>query len=114
GADRGCRAAPDLRRARRRRRRRRAAPLVRARARSGHESRPRVQGPDAMSDGDPRAILRPLLRTRQVRQYTDEPVADDAVAALVDVARWTGSSRNEQPWRFIVLRDLAAVRRIGE
>jgi len=59
-------------------------------------------------------VLRPLLRTRQVRNFTDESVADDILAALADVARWTGSSANNQPWRFIVVRDIAVLRRLAE
>jgi nitroreductase len=58
--------------------------------------------------------VRPLLRTRQVRQFTDAPVSPEALAALADVARWSGSSRNEQPWRFIVITDVGVLRRIGE
>jgi nitroreductase len=62
----------------------------------------------------PVETLRPLLRTRQTRDFTDEPIADDVLAALADVARWTGSSTNNQPWRFIVLRDPALLRRLAE
>ena len=58
--------------------------------------------------------LRPLIRTRQTRFYTDEPVAEADLAALVEVARWSGSSRNSQPWRFIVLRDVALIRALAE
>ena len=65
-----------------------------------------------MSDaGD---AVRPLLRTRQVREFTGEPVAPEVLAALADVARWTGSSRNEQPWRFLVLTNLGVLRSLAE
>lgn len=62
----------------------------------------------------PRDAIRPLLRTRQVREFTDEPLDDDTLDALVDAARWTGSSRNEQPWRFIVIREPETIRRLHE
>jgi nitroreductase len=58
--------------------------------------------------------LRPLIRTRQYRLFTDEPVADADLAALVEVARWSGSGRNTQPWRFIVVRDTALIRALAE
>lgn len=58
--------------------------------------------------------LRPLLRARQVREFTDEPVDEADLASLADVARWTGSSQNSQPWRFIVLRDEATIRKVAE
>ena len=62
----------------------------------------------------PADALRPLRRTRQVRQFTDEPVDPARLDAIADVARWTGSASNSQPWRFIVVTDVDVLRRIGE
>jgi nitroreductase len=36
------------------------------------------------------------------------------VDALVDVARWSGSANNRQPWRFIVVREVETVRRMAD
>jgi len=58
--------------------------------------------------------VRLLLRTRQVREFTDEPLTSAQLEALTDVARWSGSSRNNQPWRFIVIHDRAVIERIHE
>lgn len=63
---------------------------------------------------DPLSIVRPLLRARQVREFTDEPLTDAQVHALTEVARWTGSSRNEQPWRFILVREQATLRALHD
>jgi nitroreductase len=52
-------------------------------------------------------ILRALRRTRQVRQFTNEPVTETDLSAILEVARWSGSSMNRQPWTFIVIRDPA-------
>ena len=60
------------------------------------------------------ARVRPLIATRQHRLFTPEPVADEILHALTEVARWTGSSRNTQPWRFLVVRDVALIRELGE
>jgi nitroreductase len=57
-----------------------------------------------------RAVVRPLRRARQVREFTDEPLTDAELEAITDVARWTGSSKNTQPWRFLVIRDVAKIR----
>ncbi|MEO5705281.1 MAG: nitroreductase family protein [Candidatus Limnocylindrales bacterium] len=59
-------------------------------------------------------IVRPLLRVRQIRQFTDLPPTDEQIDAIADVARWTGSSRNTQPWRFIVIRDRQALLQLHE
>lgn len=58
----------------------------------------------AMSDPT-LAAIRPLLRTRQVREFLPDAVPDDVLHALTEAARWSGSSRNVQPWRFLVVRD---------
>lgn len=63
---------------------------------------------------DPAETVRPLLRVRQIREYTGEPVDQAALAAIADAARWSGSSRNTQPWRFIVIRDPSTLREIQE
>lgn len=59
-------------------------------------------------------ILTALRRTRQVRQFSDEPVSDEQLGQILNVARWTGSSTNWQPWRLIVIRDLATRARLAE
>ncbi len=65
------------------------------------------------ADATPRDIVRPLVRTRQYREFTDAPVSDAEIDAVVDAARWSGSAGNEQPWRFIVIRDVATLRRLA-
>ena len=69
---------------------------------------------DPTDPADPHELLRPLRRVRQVREFTDEPPSDAALEAIADVGRWSGSSRNTQPWRFLILRDRALLRRICE
>jgi nitroreductase len=60
------------------------------------------------------SVLRALRRTRQVRQFTDGPVAESDLRAILEVARWSGSSTNRQPWTFIVLRSRAVRERLAE
>ena len=57
--------------------------------------------------------LRPLRRTRQVREFTQDPLDRAALDAIADVARWSGSSQNTQPWRFIVVTDEGVLRRVA-
>ncbi len=63
---------------------------------------------------DPDDVLGVLRRTRQVREF--EPMALDPATldAVADVARWTGSSMNTQPWRFVVLTDVATIRALHQ
>ncbi len=73
-------------------------------------------GPPAAGDpaAQARRLIQPLLRVRQVREFTAEPVAAAELEALADAARWSGSSQNEQPWRFVLVRDPETLRRIAE
>jgi nitroreductase len=63
--------------------------------------------PDVAARAVADPILRALRRTRQIRQFTDEPVTETDLTAILEVARWTCSSTNRQPWTFIVIRDRA-------
>jgi nitroreductase len=53
------------------------------------------------------------LRVRQMRQYSPEPVSDDVAGQLLEIARWSGSWGNSQPWHFVVVRDRDLLRRIS-
>ena len=55
-----------------------------------------------------------LRKVRQIRQYASEPVSDDAVQQLLEVARWSGSSKNTQPWHFIVVTDREKLKQISD
>jgi len=59
-------------------------------------------------------VLQALRRTRQIRSFTDEPVSEEDLHAILEVSRWTGSSMNTQPWQFVVIRDPDIRRRIGD
>jgi nitroreductase len=55
-----------------------------------------------------------LRKVRQARQYKPDVVPDDVIAELLEIARWTGSSRNTQPWHFIVITDKAQLTQISQ
>lgn len=42
---------------------------------------------------------------RVVRRFQDRPVAVEDRDAILEAARWTGSSKNRQSWAFVVLED---------
>jgi nitroreductase len=59
-------------------------------------------------------VLTALRRTRQVRGFTEELVSDNDLQTILEVARWSGSSRNRQPWNFIVVRERGDLQRLAE
>ena len=46
-----------------------------------------------------------IVGLRAIREYRDEPLSDDDLNAILEAARWTGSSKNRQDWAFIVVDD---------
>ncbi len=68
----------------------------------------------AAAAAEPIESVKPLIRVRQAREFTGKRVTKAELEAITEVARWSGSSRNEQPCRFITLRDQELIRRIAE
>ena len=48
-----------------------------------------------------------------VREYKHDPVPPDIIRRIVEAGRLTGSSRNGQPWHFIVVEDRARLSELG-
>jgi nitroreductase len=69
---------------------------------------------DNVDMSHPSDDVRPLLKTRQYREFNEVPITDEQLDALLKVARWSGSAGNSQPCRFIVIRDIAALRQLAE
>ena len=65
-------------------------------------------------DANAREQMHQLRTVRQARQYAPDTIPDDVVQELLEVARWTGSSRNTQPWHFIVVDDKEQLRKVSQ
>ena len=50
---------------------------------------------------------------RNVRAFTDEPIAPEQLDRILEAARRTPSSRNWQPWDFVVVTDRDQLRRLA-
>jgi nitroreductase len=59
-------------------------------------------------------VIDRIRTVRQIRQYAAEQVPNAVVKQLLQVAQWTGSSRNSQPWHFVVVTDKELLRKISE
>lgn len=62
-----------------------------------------------MTDISDAGIVEQLLGLRQTRQFTAKPIPDPVMTELLEVARWTGSAKNSQPWHFVVVDDRATL-----
>lgn len=66
------------------------------------------------SVADAKQVAQEIRNVRQARLYEDRAVPDDVLEELLEIARWTGSSRNTQPWEFIVVTDPEQLRQISQ
>ena len=67
-----------------------------------------------MNDPQPaRPLLRTMRRVRSVRSFRPDPVPDEFLTEILEVARWTGSGSNRQPWTFVVVREPATLSAIA-
>ena len=64
-----------------------------------------------VSNADALEVVR---KVRQVRQFTGGEISDEQLNSLLEIARWTGSARNTQPWQFIVIRDKDMLKQLSD
>ncbi len=54
-----------------------------------------------------------ITSLRSVRHFLPDPVPRVTIEEIIGVARWTGSARNRQPWRFVAVADPAMRARLS-
>ena len=60
---------------------------------------------------EPTRLMRSL---RVVRRFSERAIPDDVLDDMLEVARWTGTSKNTQPWHLIVVRDKDTLRALAK
>lgn len=56
-----------------------------------------------------------LIRTkRAVRQFTNEPLSEEAIRTILNAGRRAQSSKNTQPWHFIAIRDRTTLHQLAQ
>ena len=91
-----------------------AAKPAAAKAAKSTASKKATKGAAASAAAEPIEAVKPLNRVRQAREFTTRKVTRAELEAITEVARWSGSSRNEQPCRFIAMRDQELIGRIAD
>lgn len=61
-----------------------------------------------------RQFLRRMQSRRSVRAFSSQPVAFELIETAIRVAATAPSGANQQPWRFVVVRDPTVKRQIRE
>jgi nitroreductase len=68
----------------------------------------------ASHDSDSASARIAFLRgVRAVRQLRPDPLPKSVLHDILEVARWSGSAGNRQPWEFVVIRDRDMLRRLS-
>ena len=71
------------------------------------------ESPDERTVEDRISFLRTL---RAVRSFRPDPLPQEVIGDILDVARWSGSASNRQPWEIILVRErdtLTALASVG-
>ena len=55
-----------------------------------------------------------LRDRRTVRQFKSAPVSEETLTRVLDAARWSPSSRNQQPLHLVVVRNRETLARMGQ
>ena len=55
-----------------------------------------------------------LLQRQSKRAYRPEAVPDDVLQRVMEKARWAPSCSNNQPWKFVVVREPAALAKVQD
>jgi nitroreductase len=50
-------------------------------------------------------LLDLVTKRRTVRQFKPDPVPDEHITKIIEVARWAPSGFHTQPWEFVVIKD---------
>jgi nitroreductase len=59
------------------------------------------------------AAVKIIQDRRSIRHYTEEPVSEEHLEMILEAARQAPSGENAQPWRFIIVKDLATRKQLG-
>ncbi|GAC1349747.1 MAG: nitroreductase family protein [Ktedonobacteraceae bacterium] len=63
---------------------------------------------------NPQQIITFLRSLRAIRQFRPDPVSQEVVDAILEVARWSGSAGNNQSWELIVIRKKETLQAIAK
>lgn len=59
-------------------------------------------------------VLEAIRTKRATRKFAEQPVSEEMIRTVVDAGRRAQSSKNTQPWHFIVVRDRELLKALAE
>lgn len=58
--------------------------------------------------------LEAIRTKRSTRLYSSQPVTEESIRAILEAGRYSQSSKNDQPWTFILIQDKDRLRAVSE
>lgn len=62
----------------------------------------------------PMTVMEAIAQRRAVRAYSDRPVGDDEIHALLDAAVHAPTAMHAEPWSFAIIQDPHLLRRLSD
>ena len=62
----------------------------------------------------PVRIIDVIKSRRSVRQFLDRPVEDERISEILEAGQWAPSGLNNQPWRFVVVKEPGLIASMAE
>jgi nitroreductase len=62
---------------------------------------------------EPDAVWTAIAHKRAIRRFAERPLDPHHLQRIVDAGRHAGSSKNTQPWDFVVVEDRETLRQLG-
>ncbi len=59
-------------------------------------------------------MLETIKTRRSIRKYTSEPVYDATLDKIIEMGTWAPSGQNNQPWKFVVVKDRTVLDTLAE
>ena len=59
-------------------------------------------------------VLNAIYRRRSIREFTDKEVTREKLHEIVKAAIWAPSGLNNQPWRFVIIKDQGIKEQLAE
>ena len=63
---------------------------------------------------NPQEFITLLRKLRAVRQFRSEPIPQEVIDSILDVARWSGTASNRQHWELVVVRDRKTLQALAQ
>ena len=57
-------------------------------------------------------VLEAIHKRRSIRDYTEQPVADELIWQIIEAGTWAPTSGNMQAWEFVIVKDPEARRKL--